>query len=371
MILLAGPEAGEILQAIFRPGKSHADSADNTLRLGHLADGEQLLDEAVVCSRGQSWEINIHGGPAVTKAAMELLVRRGAKALPSPAATHGLAHPKWNNPAIGQELADALPLARSELTLAALCHQWSGGISELARTVMDGDHSTQPQQALHQAASGLKIMHRLLHPPEVVLAGPPNAGKSTLANLLVGRQVSIVHEQPGTTRDWVRELAVIDGVPVYLTDTAGIWEIPASLSPLADHVDAEAVHRARQIMHKADLVLLLTPANAPDASHSILDALQTDRRPGSHPTQAVLRVTTKCDLHPHIRQADACISADTGEGIGSLRKAIRNALGLADLNPCSPLAFTARQADYLTQAAESLKAGDIASAIAALTKLLG
>ena len=90
---------------------------------------------------------------------------------------------------------------------------------------------------LRRAAGRLALIRRLLEPAEVVLAGPPNVGKSTLANALIGRQVSLVHDQAGTTRDWVRHLAVLCGVPVHVTDTAGLWDAPAG-------VDAQAVGRA-------------------------------------------------------------------------------------------------------------------------------
>jgi len=328
VIALAGPDAADVLRRIFRPLRSAARPRAGRLALGHVLDGEKPLDEAVVHLAGERAEINTHGGPAVARRVLEVLARLGAAVAPAPAAAPDdfpLAHPRWNNPAVGRELLEALPQARSELVLRALTHQWSVGLSALAATVRDGG-AVDPWE-LRQAADGLATMRRLLDPAEVVLAGPPNAGKSALANALTGRAVSIVHDRPGTTRDWVREPALLDGVPIWLTDTAGIWAAP-------DGVDAEAVRRARARAAAADLVLLLEadrPLEAP--------AWLRPRR--------CLHVATQTDRHPPAEDADAAVSAVTGDGLDALRRAVTAALGLAQFDPTRPRAFTDRQARLL------------------------
>ena len=329
MIRLTGPSAGGILADIFQPAVSHAAQRTGTLQLGHLVDGDRPVDEVIVCRTPGCVEINIHGGPAAARAALRLLSARGAAVQPPALAaidTFAVAHPHGDNPAIAAEMLEALARARSPLVCSALSHQWSAGISALA-----GRDDTAPEQ-YRRAAAGLGRMKRLLDPAEVVLIGPPNAGKSALANALVGRQVSIVHDTPGTTRDWVREEARLDGVPIYLTDTAGIWSAPAA-------IDAEAVRRARARAETADLVVLLSAETAapPHWLHA----------------RDVLRITAKCDLSPaaggappHLR-----VSARSGEGLAALRAAILEDLGLSDLDPTSAMAFTARQADLLARAA--------------------
>jgi len=370
LISLVGAQAEEILSTVFRPLRSHRDGGQDVLRLGHLVRGEQIIDETIVCRRGDALEINIHGGPAVAKAAMELLGGHGAEIAPaSPAAPQDfpIAHPKWNNPAIGGELLEALVPARSELVVAALATQWSAGVSRLAWDLCHPQASlslgmpaspTQSEtrhEALTIAACSLAGMERLLHPAEVVLAGAPNVGKSTLANALVGRQVSIVHDQPGTTRDWVREPALLDGVPIWLTDTAGIWE--TAQGPPQAFVDAEAVRRAHHVVGKADLVLLLSTGERWD-------------EPDWLPSGKVLRIATKADLGPPRGRPDVCISAQTGDGLDELRGAVRNALGMDGFDPSAPMAFTRRQAARLIQAAEALRDGKAALAQSALMELL-
>jgi tRNA modification GTPase len=344
VISLSGPGAMETLEAIFRPVKSHAAGGEGVLQLGHVVADSRVIDEAVVVSRGQAFEINIHGGPAVAMAVMELLAGHGATIAPAPPAapeSFPPAHPSWDNPAVGTEMLQAIPLARSTLAMEALSRQWSGGlsalVSETIRRIDAGE--CEPAAAadtvgrLRLASTALSRMNRLLNPPEIVLAGPPNVGKSTLANTLVGRCVSIVHHTPGTTRDWVRELAILDGAAVWITDTAGLLEN-------AQGIDAEAVARARQRAEAADLVLLLGA---------------DDERTGSvFYAKKLLRLAAKADIRPPAGDYDLAVSSVTGRGIERLRRAVLEALDLADVDPTSPMAFTPRQAEALESAAGQL-----------------
>ena len=356
VISLTGPRAGEILERAFRPTGSHRGAGGDALQLGYLIAGAgeaaEAIDQVVVCRTPEGVEINIHGGPHVARRTLEVLAGLGAEPRAADDAPPALPtrHPRWNNPAVGAELLSAMPRCRSELAAAALGNQWSAGLSKLAS-------QPAPEAAkLRRAAGGLAVMHRLLDPPEVVLAGPPNAGKSTLANALIGREVSIVHDRAGTTRDWVRELAIIRGVPIRVTDTAGLWEAP-------EGIDAQAVRRARRRAEAADLVLLLGEGQSPAAPEWL------------HPGR-LLRVVSKCDLQafspgrPSDRAGGLAVSALTGEGLDDLKDAIVGEMGLADLNPAAPMAFTRRQADLLTRAAEAVDDGNPVAAGDALNGIL-
>jgi tRNA U34 5-carboxymethylaminomethyl modifying GTPase MnmE/TrmE len=239
--------------------------------------------------------------------------------------------------------------------------------------------------ALRAAARRRAMMRRVLCPPagryaEVVLAGPPNAGKSTLANALLGRAASIVHDRPGTTRDWVRELALLRGLPVWLTDTAGLWEATdglwettAGLWEATDGVDAEAVRRSAHRIAAADLVLLLG-AGRLESLPDWLDKLRLPPGATAPATSAVvpmLAVATKIDLIPPQPDADAAVCAPTGQGLDELAARIIDALGLADFHPRLPLAFTDRQEALLARAADALDAGQTDKARASLAELLG
>ena len=116
----------------------------------------------------------------------------------------------------------------------------------------------------------------------VVISGPPNAGKSSLLNALLGEKRAIVSETPGTTRDSIEEWLDVGGWPVRLVDTAGLRETD-------DAVEGEGVARARGLMEKADIVLRLCPADGESAGW-------TCEAGGTCETGAVIDVLSKCDL---------------------------------------------------------------------------
>lgn len=135
----------------------------------------------------------------------------------------------------------------------------------------------------------------------VVLAGPPNVGKSSLMNALLETNRAIVSDVPGTTRDSIEEWLDIDGYPVRLVDTAGLRDT-------ADAVEAEGVRRAGELVSSADLVLrLYDGGEAPDAG------------------EKEIAVRTKCDL-PAAGGKGLAVSSKTGAGIEDLKREIAGRL---------------------------------------------
>ncbi len=351
VIEIAGPQSGKIVERIFRPLAGHVESGRGRLQLGRIVAGDNVVDEAVVHQWKGGAEINIHGGPAVAAAVMELIADSGAEVIPAePSAIDpdgcgfNPAHGRWNNPAIGMEMLRALPSARSSAAIAAVTAQWFAGLSRLAC-----DNNATAGQ-FDEAARRLSVMEKLLNPREVVLVGPPNAGKSALTNVLVGRDVSIVHHESGTTRDWVREAAVFDGVPLWLTDTAGLWKAPKG-------VDAEAVARARRRAEAADLVLLLN-AEEPAPAPRWLDETK------------IIYVWSKADLSPPPDDKYTAVSATDQTGLEELRSRVLAEIGLGDFDASDAMAFTPRQAELLRRAAEAMRRGDEQETKTALKCLL-
>ena len=138
----------------------------------------------------------------------------------------------------------------------------------------------------------------------VVLAGPPNAGKSSLMNALLGECRAIVSATPGTTRDSIEEGIDLDGWPVRLVDTAG-------LRTTDDSVEAEGVKRAESLVERADIVLLL--GNPEELAHA--ESPCAANRPN------VIPVLSKSDLFPTCA-APIRVSSVTGEGLEELKAAI-------------------------------------------------
>ena len=184
---------------------------------------------------------------------------------------------------------------------------------------------------------------------QVVIAGPPNAGKSTLLNALARRDVAIVSPIPGTTRDVIEVRCDLGGLPVTFADTAGLRESQ-------DVIERAGIERARQRMERADLVLWLEPPEEnPPLPHAeglaklaSLEARKTVVRPSGPRSHAApqdeeiedsssgpisevlhLRVATKSDVGPAQRHVDLSVSAKTGAGIDELLAKIGSVAGEA------------------------------------------
>ena len=156
----------------------------------------------------------------------------------------------------------------------------------------------------------------------VVIAGQPNAGKSSLLNRLAGYEAAIVTPVPGTTRDVLRERIDIDGMPLHIADTAG-------LRRPGDVVEEEGIRRARAEMARADRVLFVIDAAADPAARAYLE-----ERADLPPSVPVTLVLNKCDLAPGIPVADTAagppriaLSALTGAGLDTLRAHLKSCMG--------------------------------------------
>jgi tRNA modification GTPase len=169
----------------------------------------------------------------------------------------------------------------------------------------------------------------------VVIAGPPNAGKSTLLNALAERDVAIVSPYAGTTRDALEVHLDLEGLPIILVDTAGIRESD-------DPIEREGIARARQRAAQADLVLWLEAAHLPPA-------------PPAGFAAPVLRVTSQMDrARPNTVVADHAISVATGEGIAPLLGRIAACGKESLMGAESSLVTRARHRDALSEAKQAL-----------------
>ena len=197
-------------------------------------------------------------------------------------------------------------------------------------------------QALRAGAKQGKILRDGI---QLVLAGAPNVGKSSLLNRLAGEEVAIVTPIAGTTRDRVKESIHIDGVPIHIIDTAGLRETK-------DEVEAKGIERSWEAIRTADLVIFLTdPSSASDGLRGqILEEL-----PSKCP---VLDVLNKADLLTGSNQSsptgEILISAKTGDGIGALRQKILEIVGWGGTQEGAVLARR-RHLDCLERAAEHIE----------------
>jgi len=178
----------------------------------------------------------------------------------------------------------------------------------------------------------------------VVVAGPPNAGKSSLVNALAQSERVIVTPIPGTTRDVVEVPLAIGGIPFLLVDTAGLRET-------GDMVEAIGVERARDQAGRADLVLWLGPTSEAPA----------------HP--GLIEILPKADLGPPGEGGGIPVSAVTGEGLGALTEQLMQRARLL-LPQGDELALDRRQHDLLAEAQGALeRAGSLQDPVLAAEEL--
>jgi len=183
-----------------------------------------------------------------------------------------------------------------------------------------------------------------------VIAGLPNAGKSSLLNRLSGKEVAIVTDIPGTTRDLLREHIVIDGMPMHIIDTAGLRESD-------DVVEQEGIRRAHAEIARADLVLFVVDASSP----AVIDLSTFIKRVPEH--AAIITIRNKIDLLQEpaaLTQkkgaTEIALSAKSGAGIELLKKHIKSCVGLQTTNE-GIFSARRRHIDALSRASAFLQSG--------------
>lgn len=190
-----------------------------------------------------------------------------------------------------------------------------------------------------------------------VIAGRPNAGKSTLMNLLSGCERSIVTQYAGTTRDVVEETVLLAGVPLRLADTAGIRDTD-------DPVESIGVQAAKRRLESAQLVLAVFDSSQPleKEDWELMDTLQ------GVPAVAIVNKTdlpTQMDVGEIQRRFEKTVflSAATGEGLEELEQALSEILDMKEFHPEEGVLFTQRQRADAQMALDSLREGEQAMAL--------
>jgi len=281
-------------------------------------------DLVVVIPENGTVEIHCHGGTAVVDVVTADLVAAGAKPLTENNATNSLA----------SETEKALQLCRTQRTAACLLK-----LNEAWSAIDSGQHVSP-----NAAAAAIELQEfgrHLVQPWNVVLCGPPNAGKSSLINALSGFERAIVHATPGTTRDVIQQQTAIDGWPVVLSDTAGIRDAE-------NEIEKEGVKLARNNIETADLVLFVFDITEDrqqiDAFLESTISLATNQR---------LILFNKLDLagqgsvDPFDHTPSLAVSASTGNGLNELQGRISELLvpSLPDLS--LPIPVGERQLRFL------------------------
>jgi tRNA modification GTPase len=365
VIRVSGPHAHDAGMSL---AGALPEARQATVRELRDPDSRELLDEALVLrfdgpasSTGEdSIEFHCHGGRAVVNAVLGALERR--KGL-RPAQPGEFTRRAFENGRIdlteAEGLADLIEAETERQRRSALMMAEGGlrkridawqnrllALSAQAEAAIDyvDEESVDSNPALSRDCGALaEDLSQWLDRPRaeplregvrVVLAGPPNSGKSSLLNVMVGHERAIVTDLPGTTRDHIEVPLAIAGIPIRLTDTAGLRES-------GELVERIGVERAHSLIELADvLVWLGALEDAP-----------------AHPQ--LIRVHSKADLADRGEMPDGSIavSAVTGEGVSELSASIA-AKAKSLLPGEGDMAINRRQAACLADARDSLKGAE-------------
>ena len=325
-----------------------------------LDAGLALYFPAPASFTGQSvLELHGHGGPRVIASIKDAIVQLGARhAEPGEFSQRAFLNDKLDL-VQAEAIADLINAGTAQAARAALrslSGVFSAAVDELAEQLVrlrmhveaaidfpeeeiDFLSDELLLQRLQECADAFTLLRaqanqgRVLRDGfQVVIVGRPNAGKSSLLNLLSGQEAAIVTEVAGTTRDILREQLDIDGLAVELIDTAGIRENP-------DRVEAEGIRRAREAMKTADAVLWIQDATSTEPE--MPDELLPDEAPENRVPVTIIRNKIDLSTEPQPKGSGTLLlSAKTGEGLDGLRKHIRDLAGYENIGEGT---FTARK----------------------------
>jgi tRNA modification GTPase len=428
VLRLSGPDSARLLGTL-----AGALPAPRRASLRRLRDaGGAELDHALVLwfpgpasyTGEDCAELHLHGGRAVIDGLAQALVALGAR----PAEPGEFTRRAFLNGQMdlieAEAIADlvdaetsaqrAQALRQMDGALGAIYRDWAERLRVLSaqqEALIDFPDEDLPEETETQALAELDTLRaeigahlddgrrgeRLREGLVFAITGPPNVGKSSLMNALAEREVAIVSDQPGTTRDALETRVVLGSVPVTLVDTAGLREA-------ADAIEAEGVRRALARAEAADLVVVVGVADSPpswpgltrpspqhgaatggrvkpshDGVHGDSTSLPT---PPALPAPPILHVTNKIDLGAPVPSNTIGVSALTGIGLDILRtqlattaRALTDTAGPPPLTRARHRAALQEAAGHLLRATDAdlpeLRAEDLRLALRALGRITG
>ncbi len=373
IVRVSGPGSRQVLSRVFRP------AGGGSLPERRPVLGDVLDREGVPIDRGlATWfpgprsytgedlaELSVHGAPVVVDELVRACVAAGARpAEPGEFTFRALRAGKLDlaQAEAVRDLVLAATPAQARIAARQLAGEVGAALEPVAAAVLDlladleagldfaeeedlgpgGDEISRRARdlegRLRELLAAGELAARVREGVRVVLLGPPNAGKSTLFNALVGRERAIVTPEPGTTQDTVEETILVRGMPVILVDTAGVRET-GSLA------EREGVRRALSVAEGATVVLDV---------YSLADPF----RPAGEVAPGHLRVATHAD-RPGDRPpspGSLVVSPVTGAGMDELRARIAAAAGAPGGAPLPSVALaSARHREAAARAADALR----------------
>ncbi len=318
VIRLSGPDAILIANSVFK-GKDLTQQDSHTIHFGQIIDGDIMLDEVLVSlfiaprsyTRENVVEISCHGSNYIIESIIKLLMKNGARAAKPGEFTLRAFLNGQLDLSQAEAVADLIA-ANSKASQQVAMQQLRGGFSnqlqqlrsqlvhfaslvelELDFSEEDVEFANRGQlkqlivdilQIIGRLVESFELGNAIKHGVNTVIAGRPNAGKSTLLNALLNEERAIVSHIPGTTRDTIEEILNINGINFRLIDTAGIREA-------TDAIEQMGVERTMEKISQSALLIYVF-----DASAITIDELNSDLKKLGKPGITMLVVANKADL---------------------------------------------------------------------------
>ncbi|CCZ65560.1 tRNA modification GTPase MnmE [Roseburia sp. CAG:50] len=389
IVRISGDEALDVADRIFRPKKGSrkvSDMGTHTIHYGYVTDGDEVIDEVMllIMKAPRSYtcedtiEIDCHGGVLVMKKILETVLKYGAR----PAEPGEFTKRAFLNGRIDLSQAESVIdviNAQNELALKSSVSQLQGAVLEKIKAIRavvlheiafiesaldDPEHVSlegYPEQ-LHEIMSDAHSkVKKLLDSSDngkmlkeginTAIVGKPNAGKSSLLNILVGEERAIVTEIAGTTRDILQEQIQIGGIGLNVIDTAGIRDTE-------DIVEKIGVNKSREYIEKADLIIYVVDSSTEldENDQEIIEAIQNKKAIVLLNKSDLDAKTDASVLQTQLSKPILSISAKNNTGIHELETLIEEMFFSGKLSFNDEVYITnIRQKNALAEAQNSLK----------------
>ena len=389
IVRISGDEALEVADRIFRPKKGSrkvSDMETHTIHYGYVVDGEEVVDEVMllIMKAPRSYtcedtiEIDCHGGVLVMKKILETVLKYGAR----PAEPGEFTKRAFLNGRIDLSQAESVIdviNAQNELALKSSVSQLQGAVLEKIKDIRavvlheiafiesaldDPEHVSldgYPEQLRGIMSDAHSKVKKLLDSSDngkmlkeginTAIVGKPNAGKSSLLNILVGEERAIVTEIAGTTRDILQEQIQIGGIGLNVIDTAGIRDTE-------DIVEKIGVNKSRKYIEKADLIIYVVDSSTEldENDQEIIEAIQDKKAIVLLNKSDLDAKTDAAILQERLDKPILSISAKNNTGIHELEKLIEEMFFSGKLSFNDEVYITnIRQKNALAEAESSLK----------------
>ena len=379
IVRISGDEALDVADRIFRPKKGSrkvSDMETHTIHYGYVTDGDEVIDEVMllIMKAPRSYtcedtiEIDCHGGVLVMKKILETVLKYGAR----PAEPGEFTKRAFLNGRIDLSQAESVIdviNAQNELALKSSVSQLQGAVLEKIKAIRavvlhelafiesaldDPEHVSlegYPEQ-LHEIMSDAHSKGKMLKEGiNTAIVGKPNAGKSSLLNILVGEERAIVTEIAGTTRDILQEQIQIGGIGLNVIDTAGIRDTE-------DIVEKIGVNKSREYIEKADLIIYVVDSSTEldENDQEIIEAIRNKKAIVLLNKSDLDAKTDASVLQTQLSKPILSISAKNNTGIHELETLIEEMFFSGKLSFNDEVYITnIRQKNALAEAQNSLK----------------